>query len=185
MTCFSDVDIFNIAFFNAFHFRKFLVEHAYMLATLSFMRCPKTFVPWKIWMILIEIYTLLFFEDGYHRVINSEKEALQVAAIIIHDWERICRYSVLHSRAFCSITAQAAGLDGRVAEWLKAPVLKTGVRVTVPWVRIPPLPPNNIPIHSKSFPEALIFCRFLSSVFPMCSYAFPMKPTPFVGNLWA
>src|SRR5262249_13056083 len=35
---------------------------------------------------------------------------------------------------------------GRVAEWFKAPVLKTGVPARVPWVRIPPLPPkfNNI-----------------------------------------
>jgi hypothetical protein len=30
---------------------------------------------------------------------------------------------------------------GRVAEWFKAPVLKTGVGATPPWVRIPPLPP--------------------------------------------
>ena len=30
--------------------------------------------------------------------------------------------------------------DGGVAEWLKAPVLKTGVRETVPGVRIPPPP---------------------------------------------
>jgi hypothetical protein len=28
-----------------------------------------------------------------------------------------------------------------VAEWFKAPVLKTGVPARVPWVRIPPLPP--------------------------------------------
>ena len=31
--------------------------------------------------------------------------------------------------------------NGRVAEWLKAPDSKSGVRVTVPWVQIPPLPP--------------------------------------------
>jgi hypothetical protein len=31
-------------------------------------------------------------------------------------------------------------LDGRVAERFKAPVLKTGVRESVPWVRIPPRP---------------------------------------------
>lgn len=30
---------------------------------------------------------------------------------------------------------------GRVAEWTKAAVSKTAVRATVPWVRIPPLPP--------------------------------------------
>lgn len=34
--------------------------------------------------------------------------------------------------------------DGRVSEWFKEPVLKTGVRETVPWVRIPPLPPYII-----------------------------------------
>jgi hypothetical protein len=31
--------------------------------------------------------------------------------------------------------------NGSVAEWFKALVLKTSVRGTVPWVRIPPLPP--------------------------------------------
>ena len=34
-----------------------------------------------------------------------------------------------------------ATADGSVAEWFKALVLKTSVRGTVPWVRIPPLPP--------------------------------------------
>ncbi len=33
--------------------------------------------------------------------------------------------------------------SGRVAEWLKAPDSKSGVRVTVPGVRIPPLPPRK------------------------------------------
>ena len=32
-------------------------------------------------------------------------------------------------------------LCGEVAEWSKAPVLKTGERASVPWVRIPPSPP--------------------------------------------
>ena len=31
-----------------------------------------------------------------------------------------------------------------MAEWFKAPVLKTGVPARVPWVRIPPLPPEPI-----------------------------------------
>jgi hypothetical protein len=31
-----------------------------------------------------------------------------------------------------------------VAEWFKAPVLKTGVPARVPWVRIPPLPPEAV-----------------------------------------
>ncbi len=40
---------------------------------------------------------------------------------------------------------------GRVAEWFKAPVLKTGVPARVPWVRIPPLPPASplFPLSSK------------------------------------
>jgi hypothetical protein len=29
-----------------------------------------------------------------------------------------------------------------VTEWFKVPVLKTGVGVTLPWVRILPLPPH-------------------------------------------
>jgi hypothetical protein len=33
-----------------------------------------------------------------------------------------------------------------VAEWFKAPVLKTGVPARVPWVRIPPLPPEPIEV---------------------------------------
>jgi hypothetical protein len=37
---------------------------------------------------------------------------------------------------------------GRVAEWFKAPVLKTGVPARVPWVRIPPLPPPPCPTVS-------------------------------------
>jgi hypothetical protein len=36
------------------------------------------------------------------------------------------------------------GEAGRVAEWFKAPVLKTGVPARVPWVRIPPLPPKTV-----------------------------------------
>ena len=33
---------------------------------------------------------------------------------------------------------------GGVAEWSNAPVLKTGVRESVPWVRIPPPPPATL-----------------------------------------
>src|SRR3954469_6536950 len=43
--------------------------------------------------------------------------------------------------------------DGRVSEWFKEPVLKTGVRETVPWVRIPPLPP------SQTFSIAIEYAR--------------------------
>ena len=36
---------------------------------------------------------------------------------------------------------------GGVAEWLNAPVLKTDVGESLPWVRIPPPPPQN-PINT-------------------------------------
>jgi hypothetical protein len=44
---------------------------------------------------------------------------------------------------------QEAGGAGWVAERFKAPVLKTGVRATAPWVRIPPHPPviTNIALY--------------------------------------
>ncbi len=35
------------------------------------------------------------------------------------------------------------GAAGEVPEWLNGPVLKTGVRASVPWVRIPPSPPTS------------------------------------------
>jgi hypothetical protein len=39
-------------------------------------------------------------------------------------------------------------LIGGVAEWFKAPVLKTGVGASPPWVRIPPPPPRRIRLMS-------------------------------------
>ena len=49
-----------------------------------------------------------------------------------------------------------AQVDGRVAERFKAPVLKTGVGESLPWVRIPPLPPSflislkiYLPLHDS------------------------------------
>ncbi|EFO33774.1 conserved hypothetical protein [Roseibium sp. TrichSKD4] len=47
--------------------------------------------------------------------------------------------------------------NGRVVEWFKAPVLKTGVRGTVPWVRIPPLPPIPFPNQTQIGPKQLVF----------------------------
>ncbi len=41
-----------------------------------------------------------------------------------------------------SLLANHSGL-GEVTEWLNVPVLKTGVRASVPWVRIPPSPPYS------------------------------------------
>ena len=52
------------------------------------------------------------------------------------------RLALLES-IFCSY----AGFVGGVAEWLNAPVLKTDVGESLPWVRIPPPPPLNPIIH--------------------------------------
>ena len=52
------------------------------------------------------------------------------------------RLALLES-IFCSY----AGIVGGVAEWLNAPVLKTDVGESLPWVRIPPPPPD---LPSKS-----------------------------------
>lgn len=38
----------------------------------------------------------------------------------------------------------------RWSSWFKAPVLKTGVRVTVPWVRIPLFPPFKYNMETYS-----------------------------------
>jgi len=53
--------------------------------------------------------------------------------------------------------------SGWVAEWFKAPVLKTGVGASPPWVRIPPHPPTCFapaPAQTKmtcrNYPEALL-----------------------------
>jgi hypothetical protein len=55
------------------------------------------------------------------------------------DWKQKDRLWInAEKSAGCSRTEVA----GEVAEWLKAPVLKTGVRETVPGVRIPPSPPS-------------------------------------------
>ena len=48
------------------------------------------------------------------------------------------RLALLES-IFCSY----AGFVGGVAEWLNAPVLKTDVGESLPWVRIPPPPPQT------------------------------------------
>ena len=39
-------------------------------------------------------------------------------------------------------SSPAGGTKGSVAEWFKALVLKTSVGESLPWVRIPPLPPK-------------------------------------------
>ena len=43
-------------------------------------------------------------------------------------------------------SSPAGGTKGSVAEWLKALVLKTSVGESLPWVRIPPLPDEGLPV---------------------------------------
>ncbi len=43
----------------------------------------------------------------------------------------------------CSIIDFKIICYGRVSEWFKELVLKTSVPEMVPWVQIPPLPPDN------------------------------------------
>ena len=55
-----------------------------------------------------------------------------------------------------SALGRSPGWQGSVAEWFKALVLKTSVRETAPWVRIPPLPPfAPAKVFSRSYPSGL------------------------------
>src|SRR5262245_19528515 len=75
--------------------------------------------------------TLPFLEVRYHLNLNSG------------EWNRLA--ASLISGKICVTSSTPVG---RVAEWLKAPDSKSGVRVTVPEVRILSLPP--IPIsHNR------------------------------------
>ena len=89
---------------------------------------------------------------------------------------------------------------GEVPEWLNGPVLKTGVRASVPWVRIPPSPPyittnplivlrlfiyfNFCPLFSPLI--SLLFLPYKSSsgflplVFRVAQNSYPGTPTPWV-----
>ena len=59
---------------------------------------------------------------------------------------RLARIPLANSGATCEFSHVAwppfgaTRSPGQVSEWLKEPVLKTGVPATVPWVRIPPCP---------------------------------------------
>ena len=72
---------------------------------------------------------------GWARTTGVAKERLLPRAARLHE----------HGGPSCRLQSVTPSLMrfalGRVAEWFKAPVLKTGVPARVPWVRIPPLPP--------------------------------------------
>jgi hypothetical protein len=80
----------------------------------------------------------------------DEAAAEEIASIVKggsdrlrRDWVGIGSKSIPVLKLFSSYVCVDASFHGRgrVAEWFKAPVLKTGVGETPPWVRIPPLPP--------------------------------------------
>ena len=56
---------------------------------------------------------------------------------------------------------------GWVAEWLKAAVLKTAVRASVPWVRIPPHPPTSHSETSRSIYNTLKLLYISPCSFPL------------------
>jgi hypothetical protein len=67
---------------------------------------------------------------------------------------------------------------GSVAEWFKALVLKTSVRGTVPWVRIPPLPPlahRKPEMSSLTGPFFFLFQRGLARPSDFRRLTFPPK----------
>ena len=55
----------------------------------------------------------------------------------IDTWWLLIKIFSIEKKKFVSIITS----DGGVAEWLNAPVLKTDVGESLPWVRIPPPPP--------------------------------------------
>src|SRR5579884_3883412 len=62
----------------------------------------------------------------------------------------------------CEVLCLSFDAVGRVAEWLKAPDSKSGVGATLPWVRIPPLPPSlRLPVSLQLLFDARpdIGCR--------------------------
>ena len=54
---------------------------------------------------------------------------------------RVLKSVLLRLALLESIFCSYSGFVGGVAEWLNAPVLKTDVGESLPWVRIPPPPP--------------------------------------------
>ena len=44
-----------------------------------------------------------------------------------------------------TVSDEASSFMERWSSWFKAPVLKIGVGLPLPWVRIPPSPPGDLP----------------------------------------
>jgi hypothetical protein len=73
-------------------------------------------------------------------------------SILRHRWPATAHSPIrsgLDNHDFLAIFLSLA--EGRVAERLKAPDSKSGVRETVPWVQIPPLPPERLAVCCLRF----------------------------------
>ena len=65
------------------------------------------------------------------------------AEFLLGEYEKMVAATPSPMPLFPTNSRERAGTgtnSGQVAEWSIAPVLKTGVPATVPWVRIPPCP---------------------------------------------
>src|SRR5262249_54627796 len=94
----------------------------------------------------------------------------------VHGFSRLRSPFALPSGPVCD--KRSKFLVGRVAEWFKAPVLKTGVPARVPWVRIPPLPPKPLfmTVRPCSLPTRLLLIS--SIVFTLAPSGQVRHPSP-------
>ena len=60
-----------------------------------------------------------------------------------------------------------------MAEWFKAPVLKTGEGASLPWVRIPPRPPVTVPPTVPDFAISRAPSAFLAMCISQDSHTSP------------
>src|SRR5690606_28010310 len=81
------------------------------------------------------------------RATVGQMQVLQKSAIFPN-----LRFRRRLNRRFAA-TKRGARRRGQVAEWSNVPDSKSGVRASVPWVRIPPCPPTNLqnPLIYKGF----------------------------------
>ena len=79
--------------------------------------------------------------DHRHRAVPCP-DRRRVASFGLELRKRVA-HTGIDGRSYAQPASGTCDRHGRVAERFKAPVLKTGVGATSPWVRIPPLPPNT------------------------------------------
>jgi hypothetical protein len=83
--------------------------------------------------------------------------ALENGAIVVdrHKYRR-AELALVRTPIDSRPTSSYSQTTGWVAEWFKAPVLKTGVRETVPGVRIPPQPLIGTNVSRRGAEDAVI-----------------------------